>query len=141
MARATCAYLVIVDNRYEVIIFWSDGRGVPQPKGGGCVRLILVAEHGGPCTPAMRMGERYNLTMGRQVKELLEEAVALPEADRAELAGLLLETLENEPEPGVEVAWANEIERRVREIESGAVQTIPWEQVRAELYARLGEKP
>ena len=78
--------------------------------------------------------------MRREVKELLEAAVALSEADRAELAGLLLETLEHEPDPGVEIAWANEIERRVREIESGAVQTIPWEQVRAELYARLGEK-
>jgi putative addiction module component (TIGR02574 family) len=83
----------------------------------------------------------YNLTMGRQVKELLEEAISLPDADRAELAGFLLETLENEPGPGLEVAWATEIEWRVREIESGAVQTIPWEQVRAELYARLGEKP
>jgi len=48
---------------------------------------------------------------------------------------------ENEPDQGVEGAWADEIERRVREIESGAVQTIPWEQVRAELYARLSEKP
>ena len=78
--------------------------------------------------------------MTRHVKELLEEAVALPEADRAELAGRLLETLEGDPDPDVEVAWATEIERRVREIDSGKVQTIPWEQVRAELYARLAEK-
>jgi putative addiction module component (TIGR02574 family) len=37
----------------------------------------------------------------------------------------------------VEAAWAAEIERRVREIDSGDVKTIPWEEVRAKLYARL----
>lgn len=78
--------------------------------------------------------------MSRRVEELYREAAELSESDRAELAGLLLESLETEPDPAVEAAWAEEIERRVREIESGKVATIPWEQVRAEMYARLGEK-
>ena len=33
----------------------------------------------------------------------------------------------------VKAAWASEAERRWQEIESGAVKTIPWEEVRAEL--------
>ena len=78
--------------------------------------------------------------MARDVAELLREASELPEADRAELAGRLLETLEGEPDEGVEAAWAEEVERRVRQIDSGEVKTIPWEQVRANLYARLSEK-
>ena len=43
--------------------------------------------------------------------------------------------LESEPEEGVEAAWSEEVERRVREIEAGEVETIPWEQVRTELFA------
>ena len=39
-----------------------------------------------------------------------------------------------------EAAWAEEVERRVRQIDSGEIKTIPWEQVRANLYARLNGK-
>ncbi|HUF07771.1 MAG TPA: addiction module protein [Rhodothermales bacterium] len=78
--------------------------------------------------------------MGRTLQDLYREASELSESERAELAGLLLESLESEPEADVEAAWAEEIERRVREIDSGRVRTIPWEQVRAQLHGRLGEK-
>jgi putative addiction module component (TIGR02574 family) len=77
--------------------------------------------------------------MARDVSELFREASELSETDRAELAGLLLESLEGEPDEGVEAAWAEEIERRVRQIEAGEVKTIPWEEVRAKLHARLNE--
>jgi len=79
--------------------------------------------------------------MSRRVHDLYREAVELTESERAELAGLLLESLQTEPDPDVEAAWAEEIERRVRDIDEGRVQTIPWEQVRAELHTRLAEKP
>ncbi|HEX7831038.1 MAG TPA: addiction module protein [Thermoanaerobaculia bacterium] len=75
--------------------------------------------------------------MTRNVAELLREASELPEADRAELAGRLLQSLDGEPDEGVEAAWAEEIERRVRQLDAGEVKTIPWEEVRAKLYARL----
>lgn len=77
--------------------------------------------------------------MSRNVEELFREAAGLPEAERAELAGKLLESIEGEPEEGVEAAWAEEVERRVRQIEAGEVKTIPWEEVRARLHARLNE--
>jgi putative addiction module component (TIGR02574 family) len=75
-----------------------------------------------------------------RVHDLYREAVELSESERAELAGLLLESLQTEPDADVEAAWAEEIERRVRDIDEGRVKTIPWEQVRAELHARLREK-
>ena len=78
--------------------------------------------------------------MGRKLHDLYREAADLPEGDRAELAGLLIESLEGEPDEGVEAAWAEEVERRVREIDSGQVKTIPWEQVRAELFARSNDE-
>jgi hypothetical protein len=40
------------------------------------------------------------------------------------------------PDPDVEEQWADEAEHRWREIESGEVQTIPWEEVRAKLFRR-----
>jgi putative addiction module component (TIGR02574 family) len=74
--------------------------------------------------------------MARDLKRLFREAFDLPESDRATLAGLLIESLEDAPDPDVEEAWAVVAERRWREIESGNVQTIPWEEVRAKLYRR-----
>jgi putative addiction module component (TIGR02574 family) len=74
--------------------------------------------------------------MGRDLKQVFLEAFELPESERATLAGLLIESLEPAPEPDVEELWAQEAERRWREIEAGTVQPIPWEQVRARLYRR-----
>lgn len=68
------------------------------------------------------------------VEELYEQATALPPADRAELAGLLLESIEDQSEEGVEEAWAVEIERRIADYRAGGVRTIPWSEVRAHLH-------
>jgi putative addiction module component (TIGR02574 family) len=78
--------------------------------------------------------------MSRSLEELFHEAAELPEAERAELAGLLLESIEEEADQDIEVAWAEEVERRLRQLDAGEVKTIPWEEVRAKLHARLNEK-
>jgi len=36
----------------------------------------------------------------------------------------------------VEAAWSEEIKRRLAEIDAGTVELIPWEEVRAELFAQ-----
>jgi putative addiction module component (TIGR02574 family) len=74
--------------------------------------------------------------MTRELKRVLQEAFELPENDRATLAGLLIESLEQPPDPEVEEIWAVEAERRWREIQSGDAETIPWEVVRAKLFRR-----
>jgi putative addiction module component (TIGR02574 family) len=71
--------------------------------------------------------------MATELKQIFREALDLPDDERATLAGLLIESLEEAPDPDVESAWAAEAERRWQEIESGAVQTIPWEEVKAKL--------
>ena len=70
----------------------------------------------------------------RDLNDVFQQAVQLPERDRATLAGLLIETLDPVSEPDVEAAWFEEIERRLAEIDAGAVELIPWEEVRAELF-------
>ena len=74
--------------------------------------------------------------MERDLKDVFAEAVQLPERDRATLAGLLIETLDPVSENDVEAAWSEEIKRRVAEVESGSVELISWEELRAELFGR-----
>jgi putative addiction module component (TIGR02574 family) len=73
--------------------------------------------------------------MARDLKELIRDAVELSESDRATLAGVMLESLDPRPTPEVKAAWSKEIERRVREIDEGAVELLDWQDVRAELFA------
>ena len=78
--------------------------------------------------------------MSRTFTDVWKEVSELSEEDRAALAGLLIESLEGEPDQDVEAAWAAEIERRVAALDSGAVKGIPWEQVRQRLLDRLNER-
>ena len=74
--------------------------------------------------------------MARAARELFEEAMKLDPQERATLMQLLIEALDTEAEQGVEDAWRVEIERRMAELDSGSVETIPWEEVRARLHRR-----
>lgn len=64
-------------------------------------------------------------------EQLKPQLANLPEGDRAELASFLLESLHDQE--AAESAWDAELERRLKEIESGAVVGIPAEEVFAEL--------
>ena len=74
--------------------------------------------------------------MARSARELFDEAMRLDSEERATLVRLLIEAFDAEVEEGVDEAWRVEIERRMAELDSGAVETIPWEEVRARLYRR-----
>ena len=74
--------------------------------------------------------------MARSARELFDEAMRLGPRERASLTRLLIESLDAETDEGVEDAWRVEIERRMAEIDSGAVETLPWEEVRARLERR-----
>ena len=74
--------------------------------------------------------------MARSARDLFDEAMRLEPQERATLIRLLIEALDADTEEGVEDAWRVEIERRMAELDSGSVETIPWEEVRARLYRR-----
>ncbi|HVS20251.1 MAG TPA: addiction module protein [Pyrinomonadaceae bacterium] len=80
----------------------------------------------------------YTETMATPVDELYEQASDLPPNERAALTGLLVDTLEGAVDPDVERAWRQEVTRRVEELDSGAAQTVPWEQVREKLRKICG---
>jgi putative addiction module component (TIGR02574 family) len=68
--------------------------------------------------------------MARPVKEIEQELLHLPQAERARLAHRLIVSLDEDlpPDEGIEAAWLEEIKRRDAEIERGDVQTIPAEE-------------
>lgn len=57
-------------------------------------------------------------------------------AERATLLRLLIDTLDSESAEGAEDAWRAEVEHRIGDLDSGAVEPIPWEELRARLYQR-----
>lgn len=71
-----------------------------------------------------------------EARELFEEAMRLDPKERATLMRLLVDSLDAESEEGAEEAWRAEIERRIWELDSGQVQAVPWEELRARLYQR-----
>ena len=74
--------------------------------------------------------------MARSARDLFDEAMRLEPQERVTLMRLLIEALDADTEADVEDAWRVEIERRMAELDSGSVETIPWEEVRARLYRR-----
>lgn len=73
--------------------------------------------------------------MDTELEKLEAEALKLPPEERAALAQRLLASLEEDAE--IEEAWAIEVERRIAEVESGAVQLIPIEEALARVRAAL----
>ncbi len=74
--------------------------------------------------------------MPRTVAELLDAALALPEAERAELAELIEATILSPPS-SLRPAWAEELRRRAAEIDSGQVRPVPWDEVRRQVSDAL----
>ena len=74
--------------------------------------------------------------MKTSTSELFKEALDLDDSDRATLAGLLIERLEDEPDPELERIWKAEVERRIKELDSGDVKAVPWEDVKDKLLQR-----
>lgn len=66
--------------------------------------------------------------------EILGSALMQPDTDRARIAEALIASLDAHTDQDVDRAWQIEIDRRLREIDSGTVQCVPWEEVRDRLY-------
>ena len=73
------------------------------------------------------------------VEELLAQVLRLPREDRARLAEEVLTSLE-ESEDEVAAAWAEELDRRSRDVAEGRVQTVDWETARTRILTELHER-
>ncbi len=63
--------------------------------------------------------------------------MSLPPEDRAALASSLIDSLDQTADEDAEIAWQQEISRRMDEIRSGKVKTIPWSEVQRKGQAAL----
>ena len=69
-------------------------------------------------------------------EEIMSAAMALPPGTRAMLAEHLLQSLDAETQSEIDALWAEEAERRDKEIEDGVVKAIPGNEVMNRLRAR-----
>ena len=78
--------------------------------------------------------------MESDAKRLLEDALKLPPEARAAVARSLLESLDEEFDQDAEEAWGCEIQRRLEELDTGAVKGVPWSEARRQIL-RGSEAP
>jgi putative addiction module component (TIGR02574 family) len=78
--------------------------------------------------------------MSPETDELLQKAMTLPLEARAELACSLIDSLDGTVDEDAELAWQKEVVRRMDEIRSGKVKTIPWREVQRKGQALLHGK-
>ncbi len=69
---------------------------------------------------------------------LLADAAQLPVPDRIQLFDAIWDSLPLDALPPLSDEWVAEIRSRSAEYDSGAVETVSWEQIKAEALRRLG---
>jgi putative addiction module component (TIGR02574 family) len=74
--------------------------------------------------------------MKSDASKILEAALKLPPEARAAIAGSLIESLDEEVDENAEAEWAEEIARRVEDLDSGKAKTIPWSKARRLIVSR-----
>lgn len=72
-----------------------------------------------------------------KMKQIEDEALQLPEGDRAELAQKLLLSLDVPSEGEIAEDWLAEAQRRARELDEGIVQPVSADEVRRKAQALL----
>jgi putative addiction module component (TIGR02574 family) len=82
-------------------------------------------------------GSREEHEMAHTPEEIETEALKLPEKARAELARILLLSLDPPEEVDAEQVWAEEAERRYEELRRGTASPVSSEQVFQEARSRL----
>ncbi|MBI5746459.1 MAG: addiction module protein [Nitrospirae bacterium] len=70
-----------------------------------------------------------------KTQELFDEAVSLPVEIRTQLVDKLLRSL-HPVQKEIDELWAAEAEKRVEEIKSGKVKTIPGDEVFKKIFGR-----
>jgi putative addiction module component (TIGR02574 family) len=75
--------------------------------------------------------------MTTEVSKLLEKALSLSIDEPEALAESLISNLGEKIDKNVQAAWDKEIERRIKELDSGRAKTVPWAEVRERNLAKL----
>jgi putative addiction module component (TIGR02574 family) len=71
--------------------------------------------------------------MKQDIAEILKKALELPPEARAAIAGSLLDSLDRTMDDDAESAWENEILLRLKELDDGSVNLVPWAEARRQI--------
>ena len=94
-------------------------------------------------TSAVPLRPGYVVVMSTAAR--IEELLALPDDERAEIASALVDSIGGPGQPlapgeSWEDAWLPEINRRLQALENGTAKTIPMEEVLQKLKKKLGSR-
>jgi putative addiction module component (TIGR02574 family) len=73
--------------------------------------------------------------------KLLEDALRLSEQERADMAARLIDSLDPVVDADVASAWETEIQRRLGELDTGAVKPVPWPDARQRILGESNGPP
>lgn len=76
--------------------------------------------------------------MTAEAKKIFEQALALPEPQRAALIDALAESMGGDEDEDLSPGWNDEIARRIEAVERGESRLIPGDEVEARIRATLG---
>ena len=79
--------------------------------------------------------KRYNSAMIATLDSLFDEALSLSDDNRLQLIERLIPTIQSDP--SLEADQISEVHRRIKEVKTGTVKTIPGEQVFLEIEQSL----
>ena len=79
----------------------------------------------------------YNALMDGQESRILKDALKLPPEARAAIAGSLLDSLDQPPDPDAEALWEAEVASRVQQLNDRTVSLVPWSEARRSI---IGEE-
>jgi putative addiction module component (TIGR02574 family) len=74
-------------------------------------------------------------------RRLLDEALRLPDEERAALAGELIQSLDHDVDADAEAAWSVEIRSRIDQVDAGSANAVSWAEARRRIHAATQRGP
>jgi putative addiction module component (TIGR02574 family) len=79
------------------------------------------------------------LKMSDALDQITLELLSLPATSRAHIAQKLIESLDEGEDENADALWAEEAERRCKEVDEGKVQMLDWDEVLEEIRRKIRE--
>lgn len=74
--------------------------------------------------------------MDTESNNILQQALSLPESERADIAASLFLSLDPESDSDADKLWAVEIKNRLDSIDNGHAKMVPWSDVKSKMASR-----
>ncbi len=76
--------------------------------------------------------------MAPSTTEIFQAALSLPDEERQELIKALIAAADVDEAAPIDAAWRATIQRRSVELDSGAVNAVPWQEIQGRVHKKLG---